>query len=210
MFTGIIEEIGAVDAINSQGRHRRISVKCAKILADLNTGDSVAMDGVCLTVEEVSKTGFSAFASPETLERSTLKNARPGLPVNLERALILSGRLGGHLVQGHVDTVGTILRDNQEGGSLARTIALDEAYMKYTAEKGSIAVDGVSLTVASRGNRDITVVLIPETLKRTTLLSKKTGGKVNIETDILAKYTESLLKSDGIALTESKLREHGF
>ena len=210
MFTGIIEEIGTIAALSAQGRQKRISVTCGKILTDIKTGDSVSVDGVCLTVEEATTSGFSAFASPETLTRSTLKEARTGIAVNLERALKLSDRLGGHIVQGHVDAVGVILRDKQDRDALVRTIGVSEEYMKYIAEKGSIAIDGVSLTVASRGNREITVVLIPETQKRTTLLKKKSGDRVNIETDVLAKYTESLLNSKEGCLTETKLKEHGF
>jgi riboflavin synthase len=210
MFTGIIEEIGKIESMAPQGRQARISVACSAVLADARKGDSIAVDGVCLTIEEISQKGFSAFASAETLERSTLKSAHSGRPVNLERALKVTDRLGGHFVQGHVDTTGAILRDRREGDSLVRTISLPEKYLKYAAEKGSVAVDGVSLTVASKGERDLSVVLIPETLKRTALAQKKAGDIVNIETDILAKYTESLLRPAETALTESKLRGFGF
>jgi riboflavin synthase len=210
MFTGIIEEIGKIETLSPQGRQMRISLACGAVLSGAKRGDSISVDGVCLTVEEVSSRGFSAFASAETLERSTLKHARPGTPVNLERALKVSDRLGGHFVQGHVDTTGAILRDRKEGDSLVRTISLPGKYLKYTAEKGSIAVDGVSLTVSSRGEHDVSVVLIPETLKRTALAQKKAGDAVNIETDVLAKYTESLLCPAETALTEGKLRGLGF
>ncbi len=210
MFTGIIEEIGKVEGISAKGNGKRLIISCEEILKGIKTGDSIAVDGVCLTVEEFSNTCFTVFATAETLERSTLATIRTGNKLHLERALMLSARLGGHLVQGHVDAIGTIVRDQKNGDTLVRTITLANEYMKYIVEKGSIAIDGVSLTVASKESRDFTVVLIPETLKRTTLAGKKTGERVNIETDILAKYTESLLHSKNNGLTENKLKEHGF
>lgn len=210
MFTGLIEEIGAISEIQVLGNEKRLVIRCTRILEDLTTGDSIAVNGVCLTAETVSKSGFSAFASSETLKRSTFHTARVGQQVNLERALTLSDRLGGHLVQGHVDTIGTLLRDRKEGDTLFRTITIPESFMKYVAEKGSVTVDGISLTVASKGGRDFSVSLIPETLKRTTLSGKKSGDEVNIETDILAKYTESLLNARSESLSENKLKEYGF
>ncbi|OGJ89095.1 MAG: riboflavin synthase subunit alpha [Candidatus Raymondbacteria bacterium RifOxyA12_full_50_37] len=210
MFTGIIEETGSIRGITRSGSGARIDVACSTILAGLKQGDSIAVDGVCLTADSLSSAGFSAMASRETLERSTFKTARPQAAVNLERAMAATGRFGGHFVQGHVDATGTIVRDSRDGGALYRTIRIDQALEKYCIEKGSIAIDGISLTIAMKKNNEMTLVLIPETLRQTTQGSKGIGSAVNIEIDCIAKYVESLLEARQGPLTEHKLREHGF
>ncbi|MFH0921940.1 MAG: riboflavin synthase [Fibrobacterota bacterium] len=210
MFTGLIEGIGKIERVSERSGAMEIMVTALALLPDLKPGESVSVDGVCLTVEKLLPNGFSALATVETLSRSTLKNAKAGLAVNLERALRLNDRMGGHIVQGHVDTVGTVLRDRREGETLFRTVRMEGVYMKYVVEKGSVAVDGVSLTVAEKGPDGFTVAVIPETLKRTTLGQKKNGDAVNIEADILAKYTESLLAGQKPGLTEERLRGYGY
>jgi len=210
MFTGLIEAIGKIERISERSGAREILIAAQPLLPDLKPGDSVAVDGVCLTVEKLAPGGFSAVATAETLSRSTLKSAKAGQAVNLERALRLGDRLGGHLVQGHVDTPGAIVRDVREGETLYRTLRMDGAYMKYIAEKGSVAVDGISLTVMKKEADTFTVAIIPETLRRTALGSKRTGDAVNIETDVLAKYTESLLQGSQPGLSEEKLKGFGF
>jgi riboflavin synthase len=210
MFTGIIEETGSISKIVRKGGAWEISVDCRKVLAELKQGDSVAIDGACLTVETVDGRGFTATATAETMDRTTLKSGVPGGRVNLERPLAAGGRLGGHIVQGHVDATATVLRDAVRGTTLTRTVRMDPGYGPYTVEKGSIALDGISLTIAGVEGRDITVVLIPETLRATAFGSKKAGDKVNVEFDIIAKYVEGQLKQRGSGLTATKLREYGF
>jgi len=210
MFTGIIEEIGTVTALRSRGGGRELSIACKTVPEGLKTGDSVCVDGTCLTVEKVLNAGFVVFASPETLLRTTLKEARSGLPVNLERALRLSDRLNGHLVQGHVDATAVIVRKSPAGESASMTVIVDGDCGRYVAEKGSIALCGVSLTVTEKRDNEISVSLIPETLRRTTLGEKGVGDKVNVETDILAKYIESLAASPRGGLTLEKLKGLGF
>lgn len=210
MFTGLIEATGKIERLSEKSGAREIVIAAPSLLPGLKPGDSVAVDGVCLTVESLTANGFSAMTTSETLLRSTLKTAKVGAAVNLEQALRLGDRLGGHLVQGHVDTVGAVLRDLRQGDTLFRTVSLEAGFMKYVAEKGSIAVDGISLTVAEKLGEAFTVTVIPETLKRTTLGQKKNGDTVNIETDVLAKYTESLLASKQQGLTQEKLKGFGF
>jgi riboflavin synthase len=210
MFTGIIQETGKIERIFSKRDSRQLSFSCSKVLEDLKRGDSVAVDGVCLTAEEIRDTGFTASATLETLKRSTLQYAQPGRMVNLERPVRPSDRLGGHIVQGHVDTVGQIVNDKRIGNTLYRTVRVDRALEKYIVEKGSIAMDGISLTVAEIAGSDFTVVLIPETLRITTFDKKNTGDFVNVEVDILAKYMEKLTTAKQGGLTEQKLREFGF
>jgi riboflavin synthase len=210
MFTGIIEEIGTVSALHSRGGGREFSIACQTVLEGLKTGDSVCVDGACLTVEKVLDAAFTVFASPETMTRTTLKDGRAGIKVNLERALRLSDRLNGHLVQGHVDATGVIVRQVRKGESLVLTVLIDGDLGRTIAEKGSVALCGVSLTVAQKRDKEISVSLIPETLRRTTLGEKGPGDKVNIETDILAKYIESLAGPLQGGLTLEKLKGMGF
>ena len=193
MFTGIVEELGAVVAIEDLGDAARLTVRGAQVTSDVSNGDSIAVNGVCLTVASAAGEEFTADVMRETLTRSSLGALAPGAPVNLERSVRLADRLGGHLVQGHVDGVGEVVsRSPAEHWDVVR-IALPPGLARYVVEKGSIAVDGISLTVVSVSGGWFEVSLIPETLKRTTLGAKQLGEAVNLEVDVIAKYVEKLL-----------------
>ena len=193
MFTGIVEELGAVAGVEQRGDSARLTVHGALVTADARHGDSIAVNGVCLTVVGVADGTFSADVMRETLDRSSLGALRRGSRVNLERPVTLAARLGGHLVQGHVDGVGTVLdRQREPHWELVR-IALPPQLARYVVEKGSVAVDGVSLTVAAVDETSFTVGLIPTTLALTTLGGKRQGDPVNLEVDVVAKYVEKLL-----------------
>ena len=193
MFTGLVEELGRVTARDDLGDSVRLSVAGPLVTTDTRPGDSVAVNGVCLTAVEVSGDSFSADVMKETLVRSSLGGLVEGHPVNLERAAALGDRMGGHLVQGHVDGTGVVLeRIPGERWELVR-ISLPSALARYLVEKGSITVDGISLTVVEADADSFTVSLIPETLARTTLGSSPVGAVVNLEVDVVAKYVEKLL-----------------
>jgi riboflavin synthase len=193
MFTGIVEELGEVTALTDLGDSVRLTVHGPTVVADAAHGDSIAVNGVCLTVVETTSDGFTADVMRETLDRSCLGALVVGDRVNLERPMRLDGRLGGHLVQGHVDGTGTIeSRDPSEHWEVVR-ISLPADLARYVVLKGSITVDGVSLTVASVDDRSFTVSLIPTTLALTTLGRKQVGDLVNLEVDVVAKYVERLL-----------------
>ncbi|WP_026486886.1 riboflavin synthase [Caldanaerobius polysaccharolyticus] len=191
MFTGIIEEIGVVKEISS-GQNAKISITCNKVLDSTSIGDSIAVNGVCLTVTQKTNDGFTADIMPETYNTTTLSFIKKGDRVNLERALSLTKKLGGHIVTGHVDGIGTIVNKINKSNAVIFKITLENQLLKYIARKGSVAVDGISLTVVEAGASYFTISTIPHTLKETTLSFKKIGDKVNIETDILAKYLERL------------------
>jgi riboflavin synthase len=193
MFTGIVEELGTVEAIEPQGDALRLTVRADAVLADVKDGDSIAVNGCCLTVAGHDTGTWTADVMQETLDKTSLATARPGDRVNLERAATLETRLGGHLVQGHVDGVGTILdRAPSEHWDLV-TISLPAQLSRYVVDKGSITVDGVSLTVVAADEDRFNVSLIPETLARTTLGTKAAGDPVNLEVDVIAKHVEKLL-----------------
>ena len=192
MFTGIIEEIGKVKMVQ-RGDITKIAIECEKVLDGTAIGDSIAVNGVCLTVTNVAKNLFMADIMNETLKSSNLGDLKIGSMVNLERALSISGRLNGHIVTGHVDTVGTIVNKNRIMNSNVFKIKIDERYSKYVVSKGSIAVDGISLTVVEASASYFTVSVIPHTELNTTLNFKRIGDSVNIEVDILSKYAEKLL-----------------
>jgi riboflavin synthase len=196
MFTGIVEDLGEVEAIEHEGDSARIFVRSALVTQDARPGDSIAVNGVCLTVTGLladPPRGFTADVMGETLKRSSLAGIVPGTKVNLERSVRLEDRLGGHLVQGHVDDVATIVsRDPQEHWEVVR-VSLPPGLARYVAHKGSIAVDGISLTVSAVGEDWFEVSLIPETLTRTTLGFKQPGELVNLEVDVIAKYVEKLI-----------------
>lgn len=195
MFTGIVEELGQVAALVDLGDAARISIRGAVVTADAGHGDSIAVNGVCLTVVEVEGDVFVADVMRETLDRSSLGALAVGDPVNLERAAMLSTRLGGHLVQGHVDGVGTITgREPARQWEIVR-FTMPGAISRYVVEKGSITVDGVSLTVMSVDAESFSVSLIPTTLKLTTLGHKGIGDPVNLEVDVIAKYVERLMNA---------------
>jgi riboflavin synthase len=195
MFTGIVEERGTV-VLAPEGRSGgRLAVRAPKVFEDAEIGTSLSVDGVCLTVVH-REGGVLAFdLAPETLSRTTLGGVRPGDHVNLERPVTLATRLGGHLVQGHVDGVGEV--DAVEADSGSMRIRLPEGLSRYVVEKGSMAVDGVSLTVAGVENGTFTVALVPHTLAATTLGERRPGARVNLEVDVLSKYVEKLLRRDG-------------
>lgn len=193
MFTGIVEEVGEVLEVTDLGSAARLRVHGPGVTVDARSGDSIAVSGICLTVVEVAGGSFTADVMRETLDRSTLGALRPGDGVNLERAVTPTTRLGGHLVQGHVDGVGTVLdRRPDEHWEVVR-IGLPAGLSRYVVEKGSVAVDGVSLTVVEAGPDSFTVSLIPTTLQRTVLADRPVGARVNLEVDVLAKYVERLL-----------------
>ncbi len=193
MFTGIVEELGEVVGIDVTGDSARLTVRGPLVTGDATRGDSIAINGVCLTVTDMTGGAFSADVMGETLDRSSLGGLTPGAAVNLERPLRPDGRLGGHIVQGHVDGTGTILTRRPETGWEVVRISLPPALSRYLVEKGSVAVDGVSLTVSALGDDWFEVSLIPETLERTTLGRKQQGEVVNLEVDMIAKYVERLL-----------------
>jgi riboflavin synthase len=193
MFTGIVEELGRVTAIEHGAESARLSVRGQLVTADAVHGASISVNGVCLTVVSTDEGEFTVDVMRETLERSSLGSVRPGDPVNLERAMRADGRFGGHVVQGHVDGTASILeRTPGERWEVVR-FTLPEGLARYVVEKGSITVDGVSLTVASVDEAGFTVSLIPTTLELTTLGAKQVGDLVNLEVDVMAKYIERLL-----------------
>ena len=195
MFTGIVEELGTVESVEEQGDAIRLTIRAEQVLADAAAGDSIAVNGCCLTVAERTGTTWTADVMQETLDKTSLGSVGPGHPVNLERAATLQTRLGGHLVQGHVDGVGTIEdRTASEHWDLV-TISMPRELGRYLVDKGSITVDGVSLTVVETTEERFRVSLIPETLRRTTLGTKQAGDAVNLEVDVIAKHVEKLLAS---------------
>jgi riboflavin synthase len=194
MFTGLIADLGRVDAVEQDGEGATLRITSA-LASELGVGDSISVNGVCLTATAVSERGFSAQAMIETLERSSLGALRAGSPVNLELALRAEDRLGGHVVQGHVDATGTVSAVREEGFSRVLTIELEPRLARYLVEKGSVALDGVSLTVSALDERGFSVSLIPETLQRTNLGEMREGAIVNIEVDILAKHVERLMEA---------------
>jgi riboflavin synthase len=215
MFTGIIEEVGIVTKLVGSSSGALITISCKKILEDLEVGDSVAVNGVCLTAREVKNDSFVADIMPETLRSTTLSELSAGKRVNLERALKAGGRFGGHMVLGHVDGVGRILRTYPEGNAVVFEIGVPPELMKYIVPKGSIAVDGISLTVQAVSIHGFLVSIIPHTLNTTVLQYKNQGDTVNIETDIIGKYVREYLlnlqeNTSGKGLTAEMLKIYGF
>ena len=194
MFTGLIEETGLVLGIRGSGEGKILEIGASKVLEGTKKGDSISINGACQTVTEISGKSFSVFVSRVTLDITTLGYFSPGRAVNLERALTLSSRLGGHIVQGHVDLRGKVKNIKKDIKGVEIEITVTDDYMKYIVEKGSITVDGISLTVVSTSGNDFKLYLIPETIENTIIKDWKTGTEVNIETDILARYVEQMLK----------------
>lgn len=217
MFTGIIEEIGTVAAVKPGRKSAELTVECRVVLEDVKLGDSICVNGICLTVTRLGSREFTADVMPETMRRTNLGSLKKGEKVNLERALSLGARLGGHIVSGHIDGTGEISAREEDENAIWLTIAAGSDILKYIVLKGSVALDGTSLTVAYEDENCFKVSLIPLTQGFTTLGSKKTGEKVNIECDVLGKYVEKLVlygkeskdckKKD---LSIDFLRENGF
>ncbi|NGO66983.1 riboflavin synthase [Streptomyces boncukensis] len=193
MFTGIVEELGEVVAVEERTDAARLRLRGPLVTQDARHGDSIAVNGVCLTVAEVADGEFTADVIAETLRRSSLGALAPGSRVNLERAMALGARLDGHLVQGHIDGTGTVTARTEADGGTDITVSLPPGLGRYLVEKGSITVDGISLTVVEAGDDHFSVSLIPTTLALTTLGHKQPGDPVNLEVDVLAKYVERLL-----------------
>lgn len=195
MFTGIIEEIGKVIRVQRTAGSSFIEIQAEKVLTDAHIGDSIAVNGVCLTVTDMTNDTFRADVMNETLSRSSLGSLVSGSMVNLERAMAANGRFGGHIVSGHIDGTGIITDVKNDGIAVWYTISAEDSLLRYIVEKGSIAIDGISLTVAKVTNSTFSVSIIPHTASETTLSMKKTGDIVNLENDIIGKYVERLMKS---------------
>lgn len=196
MFTGLVEEIGKVEGVAWSAKSARIGIKASRVLEGVQLGDSIAVNGVCLTVTSFDRRRFEVDVMAETMRRSNLKNLTSGMEVNLERALRLGDRLGGHLVSGHIDGTGTIEGYEQEDNAVWITVSASPEILKYIVQKGSITIDGVSLTIAYADDFVFKVSIIPHTKDITTLLRKKAGDEVNLECDIIGKYVEKLLGAE--------------
>lgn len=217
MFTGIVEAVGQVAARQSKGEDWRVTIDTGQLdLSDVRLGDSIAVNGICLTVVELPGNGFVADVSAETLKRSTFSGLQSGSRVNLEKALTPTTRLGGHLVSGHVDGIGEIIERRDEGRSVRFHIKAPDELARYIALKGSITVDGISLTVNGVDGAVFELNLVPHTLQETTMVDYGVGRQVNLEVDLIARYLERLMMGEAAAkpassgITEAFLAEHGF
>ncbi|HEU0121698.1 MAG TPA: riboflavin synthase [Bryobacteraceae bacterium] len=212
MFTGIVEELGSVISMERRGEGARLRIGCAAVVGDAFEGASIAVNGVCLTAVALGADGFSADIAPETMARTNLAGLRPGKRVNLERPMTPGGRLGGHIVQGHVDGTGEFLGLTSIGNdNWWLRIGVPEELDRYLVWKGSVAIDGISLTIASMENGVMGVTIIPHTFEKTTLGGYQPGSRVNLETDVLAKYVEKLLRWHGPEkLNVERLKELGY
>lgn len=214
MFTGIVEELGTVKQVVSGSAWGQIEIAGQKVLEGTKLGDSIAVNGVCLTVTNLRSDSFTADVMAETMRRSNLGSLKKGDQVNLERAMAADGRFGGHMVSGHIDGTGVISQMKQEGNAVWVTVDTSEELMRLIVEKGSIAIDGISLTVAKEMPGAFQVSIIPHTGEETTLLKKKTGAVVNLENDMIGKYVEKLMRKEseggGSSLTLDFLKQHGF
>ncbi len=194
MFTGLIEELGSIKSVERGDDGARITIEASLVTSDIKNGDSIAVNGVCLTAVDVSATTFCADVSPETLQRTTINDLRTGSPVNLERAVTPATRLGGHIVQGHVDGRGTFLSAESQGDFWNVKIGFPPELARYFVHKGSVAVEGISLTIAALAEDHFDIAVIPKTWEMTNLSSLKSGDDVNLEADIIAKYVERMMK----------------
>lgn len=209
MFTGIIEETGVIRAVQRGAKSAVLTVEAKKILEDVHIGDSIATNGVCLTVTSVRGSCFTADVMNETLRRSSLGDLTPGSRVNLERAMAANGRFGGHIVSGHIDGTGTVVSVRRDDIAVWYTIRTTPQLMRYIVEKGSIAIDGISLTVAAVETDRFSVSIIPHTAQETTLGEKRPGATVNLENDVIGKYVEKLMQKDS-GVTLEFLAQNGF
>lgn len=216
MFTGIIEEIGTIQKIEKKGNTLYLSIEGKKVLEDVNLGDSIAVNGVCLTVVSFTPKSFQVDVMPETFKSTSLSNLKPGFPVNLERAMAANGRFGGHFVSGHVDCTGIIEKRLPKENAVYIDISFPESFSKWMLPKGSITLDGTSLTIFQLASNKLTVSIIPHTLKQSVIGMKKVGDSVNIECDMFVKYLHSYLSNQFENPTNDKgiskdfLTEHGF
>ncbi len=211
MFTGIIEEVGTIRSIRRGSQSVSLEVEAQRVLEETRIGDSINTDGVCLTVAALQSNGFIVDVMPETMTRTTFNKLNPGSKVNLERALRLSDRLGGHIVSGHIDGIGRIMERRKEDNAEWFRISADNLILNYIVTKGSVAIDGISLTVINVDKRSMTIGIIPHTQTETTILQKRVEAEVNIECDILGKYVEKLIQGenrDGVTL--ESLAKNGF
>ena len=216
MFTGIVEEMGKVKSISYGSSSIKLSIECLSILEEVKVGDSIAVNGICLTVTKLGTNWFTADVMPETMRKTNLEKLKLSEQVNLERALRLSDRLGGHIVSGHIDGTGSITNKKEEDNAVWYTVQAPHAILKYVIHKGSVALDGTSLTIAHVDEVSFKVSLIPLTRGFTTLGMKNVGDIVNIECDVVGKYVEKLLKGSSGEVPEKKdisiefLSKHGF
>lgn len=215
MFTGIVEETGKIRSVQTGGTSGRLDIEADIVIEGTKIGDSIAVNGVCLTVVELGTDGFTADVMPETAERSSLGKCRPGDKVNLERAMAADGRFGGHIVSGHIDGTGRIESLEDDGIAVWVSIRAEKALLKYIVEKGSVAIDGISLTVAYVDGDRFKVSVIPHTGEATMLLEKKPGDTVNLENDIIGKYVDKLMHfrdetGEESEITMDFLIENGF
>ena len=218
MFTGLVEEIGIVNNISLQGNSGTIAIKASVVTEGTKVGDSIAVNGVCLTVTSLSDDGFTADVMAETVRRSSLGSLKSGDRCNLERAMAADGRFGGHIVSGHIDGTGRVAKVVREENAIWFTIEADKSLLGYIVEKGSVALDGISLTVAAVSNTDFKVSIIPHTQEATTLYLRKPGDIINIETDVIGKYVAKMMgretgsdtEESGGSITMDFLRDNGF
>ena len=217
IFTGIIEELGVVKSIAINGASGCITIKAKKVHEGTQLGDSISVNGTCLTETSINSDGFSADVMAETVKRTSLSQVGKGDLVNLERAMILNGRFGGHIVSGHIDGTGTITKYTKEENAIWVTIKAPDEILDLIVEKGSICIDGISLTVATVSDQDFQVSIIPHTAKETTLIHKKVGSLVNLENDIVGKYIKKLMENNqeeqakkASGLTMEMLEEYGL
>lgn len=215
MFTGIIEEIGIIDSIQRGVKSAVLNIQANKVLTDIKIGDSINANGICLTVTKFDSKRFSVDAMSETIKSTNLNDLKPGSKVNLERALRISDRLGGHIVSGHIDGTGVIKDIKSDDNATWFSIKCDESISRYIIKKGSVAIDGISLTVADTNDQNFTISIIPHTAMATSLLEKNTGDRVNIECDMIGKYVEKFLSDKDQTKRDNNidlefLTKHGF
>lgn len=213
VFTGIIEEVGIIKSIQKSTNSIKLTIYANKIFQDLKIGDSIAVNGICLTVTKMNNNEFTADVMHETIDRTSLSTLKKGSTVNLERALLVSDRFGGHIVLGHIDGIGTITNIKKDNIAIWYTIKAEPNIMKYIVDKGSVAIDGISLTVAKVSKDNFSISAIPHTLENTTLLGKSINEVVNIENDCIGKYIEKLLlvdKENSSKITREFLLKNGY
>ena len=211
MFTGIVEETGSIRSLRLSGSSGKIAIRAKKVLGGTRIGDSIAVNGVCLTVVSLEKDGFTADVMAETVRRTNLGDTKIGEKVNLERAMAADGRFGGHIVSGHVDGTGRIVEVKKDDNAIWYMIHAAPQLMRYIVEKGSVTIDGISLTVAKVAEDNFSISAIPHTVSQTVLKDRKVGAVVNLETDIIGKYVEKLLfKGQPEGITRDFLAKYGF